>query len=160
MCLTPPGLVDLLFNQNTFPTGSEPGDVALLSNTSSNIAVLNVGSYPLARSGPYLLAVRNSNPAQNNNFLLRVDIDCGGPPVPFAPFVIPNQVTFGPNGFTLSWKAEPFAQFNLQYADDLNGPWNSVPQAFISETGEFSFTDDGTLTGGIPARRFYRLMLQ
>jgi hypothetical protein len=160
MSLTPPGLVDLIFNQNTYPTGSEPGDVVLLSNVSSNSFPMDVGSYPLTRSGPYILAVRNSNPAQNNDFLLRVDIDCGAMSPQPSPFVIPNAVTFGPGGFTLSWRAEPFAQFNVQYADDLNGPWNSVPAAFISETGEFIFTDDGTLTGGLSAQRFYRLLLQ
>jgi hypothetical protein len=160
MSLTPLGRVDLLFNQNAFPTGSEPGDVALISNTASNIAVLTVGSYPLTRSGPYLLAVRNSNPALDNAFLLRVDIDCAASSSPFSPFIIPKTVTFGPGGFTLTWFADPAAQFNVQYTDDLSGHWNSVPQPFVSETGEFSFTDDGTLTGGLSPQRFYRLLLQ
>jgi hypothetical protein len=157
--LTPPGKLDLLFNQDAYPTGSEPGDVMLMSNVASNSVVLNVGYYPLARKGAYLLAVRNTNPAEVNDFTLQVDIGCP-PAVAPSPFIVPSQVSFGPSGFTLKWFADPSEQFSVQYTDDLNGPWNAIPASVVSDTGEFSFTDDGTVTGGLPTHRFYRLLQQ
>ena len=157
-CLTPGGTLDLLFNQDAYPTGTEPGDVALLTNVTSGASVLNVGYYPLAREGTYVLAVRNTNPAQNNDFQLQVDIDCGTGAI--SPFIAPSQVSYGPGGFTLQWNGAPSEQFSVQYTDDLNEPWNAVPAPVISDTGVFTFTDDGTLTGGLPQHRFYRLLRQ
>ncbi|HWN97038.1 MAG TPA: hypothetical protein VNT99_18555, partial [Methylomirabilota bacterium] len=156
--LTPPGRLDLLFNQDTFPTGSEPGDFVLLANTLGGSAVLNVGTYPLARRGAYILAVRNSNPVQNNNFRLRVDIDCNPSFSPLGPFAIPQTISFGPDGFTLTWVSDPGAEFEVQYAEDPTGPWMAFPQTMAAPNGEFSFTDDGSASGGLSLNRFYRLL--
>jgi hypothetical protein len=151
MSLTPGGAVDLLFNQETFPTGSEPGDVLLLSNTSSNVSVLQVGSFPLTRAGRYFLGVRNSNPAQNNAFLIRIDSNCA------RSGSLVKGLRFNSSGFGFSWTAEPDVDFAVEYADDPAGPWTEIPRIFASENGEFSFVDDGSLTGGLSPRRFYRL---
>jgi len=58
---------------------------------------------------------------------------------------------------TFGWSASPAATFNVQYADDPAGPWTELPVIISSATGHFSFTDDGTSTGGLPGRRFYRI---
>jgi hypothetical protein len=154
MSLTPPGAVDLLFNQDAFPSGTGPGDVTLLSNTTSNRSALSVGIPPLLRRGPYYLAVRNTNPAQDNAFLLRADINCN----PFVPFIAPNQVVVGPGGVTLQWSGSSDAEFRVEYSDDLGLPWKAFPQTIHSGTGEFTFTDDGSVGGPSP-QRFYRLVL-
>jgi hypothetical protein len=155
MTLSPGGAVDLLFNQDTFPTGSEPGDVVLLSNTSSNVAVLQVGTFPLVRAGRYFLAVRNSNPAQNNNFLIRIDSNCAR-----SGSLIRNP-KWGPNGFTFTWSGSSGATFVVEMAENIDGPWTEVPLPItIAEGGEYSFVDDGSHTSGFGPVRFYRVRVQ
>lgn len=70
------GGLDLLFDQTALPTGSLPGDFLLLSGTTAGKSVLGVGGQPPLQTGHlYFLGVRNTNPAQSNNFSLQVDFD-------------------------------------------------------------------------------------
>jgi hypothetical protein len=142
--------LDLLFNQGTFPTGSEPGDFVLMLNTLSNAVARQVGEVPLLQTGRYYLAVRNTN-AVPVNFLLRVDSDS------CAKSLVIGAPKFNANGFGFTWSAEPGEEFGVEYSEGPAGPWTEIPQTFTSETGEFSFTDDGSGTGGLSSRRFYRL---
>jgi hypothetical protein len=70
---------------------------------------------------------------------------------------IGKAVTFGPGGATFTWSTSPSATFSVLYAEDPAGPWIELPDIISSATGDFSFTDDGTATGGLPAHRFYRI---
>jgi len=151
MSLSPLGALDLLFNQDTFASGSEPGDFVLIPNTLSNAVSRQVGQFPLLRSGRYFLAVRNTN-STSIDFLLRVDSDLC---VKSSPTIGASK--FDANGFAFTWSSEPGAEFSVEYAEDLAGPWIEIPPTITSETGEFLFIDDGSGTGGLSPSRFYRL---
>lgn len=71
------GTLDLFYNSNSLPTGSLPGDVQLLTSTTSGTRTLNTnGSPPLQPGQRYYLGVRNSNPAQTNTiFQITVQFD-------------------------------------------------------------------------------------
>jgi hypothetical protein len=150
------GAIDLLFNQNTFPTGSLPGDVMLASNVTSATVVLEVGYAPLLRRGPYYLAVRNTDTNQINTFTIRADI--AGCTNLFSPTALSiSGATMSATGMTLTWTAEPGSEFTVLYASDPMGPWVAIPTTVTSPDGIFSYTDDGSETGGLSDRRFYYL---
>ena len=155
-----PNRLDLVFNQNTFPLTGASGDFTLLLNVTNATNILSVGTPPLLRSGRYFLAVRNTNTVPVD-FVLRVGMRpvCASSfvPIPVASF---SRSSFGPGGFTLEWVDGPGTEFAIEYANDPAGPWIGVPQTFTSQTGQFLFTDDGTLTGGLAPQRFYRLLRQ
>jgi subtilisin-like proprotein convertase family protein len=155
MSLTQPGAIDLLFNQNTFPTGSEPGDVVLAANTVSNSVVLDIGAYPLERSGRYFLAVRNTDPSETNSFYLRADVACGAKML--TAIVVPSKSSFTAEGFTLEWMATPGAGFLVEFAEDPAGPWTPFAETVSSSTSQFSFIDRTVAPGEAP-RRYYRII--
>jgi len=146
--------LDLLFNQNTFPLTGAFGDYLLLNNITNDTNYLDVGTAPLFRSGRYFLAVRSTNTTPVD-FILTVGMDpCA--PVP-APLVGPiGKPRFSAGAFSFQWSASPNDQFSVQYANNPAGPWTELPQAITSDTGNFSFTDNGSQTGGLPPHRFYR----
>ncbi|HTD67194.1 MAG TPA: hypothetical protein VK846_11755, partial [Candidatus Limnocylindria bacterium] len=151
--LTLPNRLDLWFNQDTFPLTGAFNDYPLLLNVANGTSLLQVGVAPLLRSGRYYLAVRNTN-AVPVDFRLRVNM---GTPCAPPPVVAIGTSSFGPDGFTLAWTASADSEFSVQYADDPAGPWFEIPATIGSAIGEFSFKDDGSMTGGLPAQRFYRL---
>jgi hypothetical protein len=148
--------LDLLFNQNTFPLTGAQGDFPLLLNITNDTNYLDVGTAPLLRSGRYFLAVRSTNTTPVD-FTLTVGMDTPCAPVT-TPLVGPiSKVSFGPGGFNLQWSANPGEEYAIQYANDPAGPWTELPQGVTSPNGDFSFTDNGSQTGGLPPHRFYRL---
>ena len=71
-----------------------------------------------------------------------------------------NSFSYGPGGMTLGWTAPTNLQFNILYTTNVALPlssWSVVPSNFTSLTGMFSFTDDGSLTGGVSPWKFYYL---
>ncbi len=73
-----------------------------------------------------------------------------------------GRITVGPGGVKIEWQAPPTYKFDVQYSDVLPPVWNTVPGGPITSTdGNFTFTDDGTLTGGppLPPIRFYRIVI-
>jgi hypothetical protein len=154
--LTLPRALDLFFNQNTFPLTGASGDFPLLLNTTNGVSYLNVGVAPLFRGGRYYLAVRSTN-AVPVDFRLTTGMDNMPCPLPPVSLVAIDKSGFGPSGFVLEWSAGPEYKFVVQYANDPLGPWFDIPLIITSGDGQFSFTDDGTLTGGFSSQRFYRL---
>ncbi|MFN3407958.1 MAG: S8 family serine peptidase [Limisphaerales bacterium] len=72
-----------------------------------------------------------------------------------------TSITRGPGGVTLQWFGPVDAQFEVQWTDTLNPPnWTAFVSGnpVTSPSGLFSFTDDGTETGGFGVTRFYRLV--
>jgi subtilisin-like proprotein convertase family protein len=70
------GGLDLLFNQNFLPDGTQPGDFQLLTNAVVDQATLATNTVPpLVPGSVYLLAVRNNNPAETNTYELCVRFD-------------------------------------------------------------------------------------
>ncbi|HMJ89981.1 MAG TPA: proprotein convertase P-domain-containing protein [Candidatus Acidoferrum sp.] len=147
--------VEIWFNQDTFPTGTgtQPGDVLLFTGTGTT-SVLDVGFYPLVRAGRYFIGVRNATPITTaaNNITLAVTAVCPPP----GPASI-KHASFASGALTMSWSSDPGAEFKVLFASDPSGPWTAVPGSVTSTTGGFTFTDDGSSTGGLPDRRFYRL---
>ena len=70
------GPFDLIFNQSMLPagTGTGPGDVILLANSTGGTSVLTGGTPPLLLPGFYYLGVSSTN-AGTNSFTLRIDFD-------------------------------------------------------------------------------------
>jgi subtilisin-like proprotein convertase family protein len=74
-----------------------------------------------------------------------------------GPELVITQAT--PAGVTLQWIAPASQQFRVEWSATLTGVnWTPLPGSVTSTTGFFSVTDDGALTGGLGARRFYRIV--
>ena len=62
--------------------------------------------------------------------------------------------------FLLTWTGPVYAQYQLQWTSTLSPPnWQTVPGNITSTTGQFSFLDDGTQTGGLGGMKFYRVVV-
>lgn len=69
-----------------------------------------------------------------------------------------TSLVFTGTSFVLTWTAPPFRLFQVQYTYLLPPTWNTIPGIVSSPTGTYTFTDDGTQTGGLNSPRFYRLI--
>lgn len=154
--LTLPNALDVWFNQDTFPLTGGFGDFLLMLNETNHTEYLTVSVAPLLRSGRYFMAVKNTN-AVPVDFVLTAGMFNSPCPQPPAPLIGITKSSFGPSGFALEWSADASDEYSIQYADDPAGPWIELPQTITSPTGDFSFLDDGSSTGGLPPQRFYRL---
>jgi DNA mismatch repair ATPase MutL len=63
-------------------------------------------------------------------------------------------------GFVLEWTAPPNQRFQVQYATNIPPQWNTLTNVIESDTGNYSFTDDGSQSGELSGRRYYRLRLE
>jgi hypothetical protein len=62
------------------------------------------------------------------------------------------------SGVTIRWTAAVNNQFRVQWANSLpTASWNTLSTVVTSANGNFSFTDDGSQTGGLGGQRYYRL---
>jgi hypothetical protein len=80
------------------------------------------------------------------------------PAVLLPPNISSVQVT--PGGVVLTWFGPVAASYHVQWTDALAPlpvAWNTVPAPITSTNGIFTFTDDGSQTGGLNSPRFYRL---
>jgi len=78
---------------------------------------------------------------------------------PSSPIINFSGLTMTPGGFVLNWTAPATDRFQVQYATNLPPVWLTIGATVTSTTGNFTFTDDGSLSGGLSALRFYRLLL-
>ena len=68
-------------------------------------------------------------------------------------------VTPGPGGFLLQWAGPVTARYQVQWKSSLTAStWNTIPDIITSTTGQFTYLDDGSQTGGLSSQRFYRIM--
>jgi hypothetical protein len=59
----------------------------------------------------------------------------------------------------LQWVGDGGANFQVQWATSPDaGSWFTFSQIATSATGEFTFLDDGSESGGLEEPRFYRLL--
>ncbi len=75
----------------------------------------------------------------------------------------PMEITttiFSTNQFSLQWTADPSLKFGVEWTQ-LWDPayWQPLPGTIVSTNGTFSFTDDGSQTGGFDPTRYYRIQL-
>jgi hypothetical protein len=74
-----------------------------------------------------------------------------------APPVI-SGISRNGTGVTIRWTAPATSQFRVQWVNSLpTAAWNTLSTVITSANGNFSFTDDGSQTGGLAGQRFYRL---
>ena len=67
------------------------------------------------------------------------------------------QVT--PAGVVLSWYGPIDASYQVQWTDTLSPPtWMTFAETVTSTNGFFTYTDDGSQTGGFGLVRFYRVL--
>jgi hypothetical protein len=61
-------------------------------------------------------------------------------------------------GFTLNWTGQPAAKYKVQWSPSITpAAWTSFTNTITSASGNFTFTDDGSQSGGLGPMRFYRL---
>jgi subtilisin family serine protease/subtilisin-like proprotein convertase family protein len=82
-----------------------------------------------------------------------------------SPFSVGNQIMFtsmsaGTNGITVTWTAPANQRYGAEWSATLVPPsWQPYPDYITSATTTYTFTDDGSRTGGLGAGRFYRFFL-
>ncbi|MCK6500257.1 MAG: hypothetical protein L6Q38_12360, partial [Nitrospira sp.] len=62
-----------------------------------------------------------------------------------------------PAGFRLAWTGPAGARYQVFYSDTIPALWTPIGGAVTSLTGNFEYTDDGSLTAGFPGFRIYRI---
>jgi hypothetical protein len=82
----------------------------------------------------------------------------GAAPASTGPTIDFTSLVLTPGGFVLSWTASPADRFQVQYATSLPPVWTTFTNIITSTTGDFTFTDDGSQSGGLAGLRFYRLL--
>jgi hypothetical protein len=81
-----------------------------------------------------------------------------GAPFPSVAGTI-GSIAMSPGGIRLQWTAPAGAKFQVQWSPSLSNPvWNNFTNIVTSDTGDFSFIDDGSQSGGLGVRRFYRFV--
>jgi subtilisin-like proprotein convertase family protein len=153
------GPLQAWFNQDMVPTGTQPGDVLLgiVPTAPGSLSYsFDVGFYPLSRAGRFFIGLKNGSGTGTNTFQISAQISCPFGLNPSGGLFI-SVKSFNSGAFNLSWYGNTNAEFHVLYADDPNGPWNVFPTNVTSSDGTFIFKDDGSVTGGLPPRRFYKL---
>jgi len=122
--------------------------------------VVDTNSWPAPISaGDWYLGVRNMS-SFSTTYDVTVQIETGGVPPPIA---IDREVQISGGAVTISWSAPPGLRFRVEYATEIpaDGPiqWIPIPGEITSPDGGYTFTDDGSLTGGVSSAKFYRIVL-
>ncbi|PYM11261.1 MAG: hypothetical protein DME18_14450 [Verrucomicrobia bacterium] len=76
-----------------------------------------------------------------------------------SPLIHFTGLTMSPGGFVLNWTAAATEQFQVQYTTNLPPVWTTFSNVVTSANGDFTFSDDGSQSGGLSGFRFYRLLL-
>lgn len=82
-----------------------------------------------------------------------------------SPFSVGTQIMFtgmssGTNGFALTWTAPADQRYGAEWTLTLAPPfWQPYPDYITSTNTTYTFTDDGSKTGGLGGNRFYRFFL-
>jgi len=77
-------------------------------------------------------------------------------PAPAPPTI--SGISRNGSGVLIQWTGSASNQFMVQWANSVApATWNTFSTIVTSASGNFSFTDDGSQTGGLSGQRFYRL---
>ena len=61
-------------------------------------------------------------------------------------------------GVALTWKSEAGRQFQVEFTDMIPPRnWTTIPMIISSDSADFTFTDDGSMSGELSEQRYYRL---
>jgi hypothetical protein len=161
--------LNVWFTTNSPPSVTNANDVRLLpdapypSGTNGSV-VLSAGTTPpLAPGSTYFLGVQNTN-----SLAAAYDIEVDFhflPPPGITGLTITATNIGGTNGFLLQWQGPVNYQYEIQWTTNLMPliAWHTVLNPVINmivttTNGHFSFFDNGTLTGGPAALKFYRVL--
>ena len=86
-------------------------------------------------------------------------VAAGTAPATTGPAINFSSLTLTPGGFVLNWTAPATDRYQVQYATNLPPVWMTFSNIVTSTNGNFTFTDDGSQSGGLGVARFYRLLL-
>jgi hypothetical protein len=153
----PPATNQLLLPDAAYPGGTN-GSAVLGTNTTP----------PLAPGSTYYLGVQNTN-SFTVTFALEVDFHLlTSTNVPASTNIFISSITptniGGKFGFLLQWSGPTNFQYEVQWTTNLApAVWNTVLNPVINvvvtpTNGQYSFFDDGTLTGGFGPMKFYRVL--
>jgi len=152
--------VNVWFSTNNPPTISNPGDVDLIPNSTNNTAnpaVLGTTGSPAIYGGlTYYLVIQNlTNAPVTFNVQVNFDVAGQGASLHFA------SVKASAGHPQLKWAATRGAHYQIQWADQITTPmvWHTITSpTTTSANGVSTFTDNGTQTAPLGAKRFYRLV--
>ena len=70
-----------------------------------------------------------------------------------------TSASASPLSASFQWNAPAGQRFVIEYTDTLTpASWRPVPGYSTSVNGTVTFTDDGSLTGGMNPNRYYRII--
>ena len=70
-----------------------------------------------------------------------------------------SRMKWGTNGLVLQWVAPPNLRFGVEWSVSLSPAfWQPFPDYVTSTNTTYTFTDDGSRTGGASSNRFYRVL--
>lgn len=81
---------------------------------------------------------------------------------PFVFIVRPLQLSIAreTNGFSLSWPSQTGLVYRVEWKGALNDSiWQAITPDFPGTGSTLRWVDDGSQTGGVPTKRFYRLIV-
>ena len=158
--------VNVWFSTNNPPTISNAGDVDLIPGSTSNTnspAVLGTNGSPVNTTSAYIydgltyyLVIQNlTNAPVTFNVQVNFDVAGQGASLHFA------SVKASAGRPQLKWSATRGAHYQIQWADQITTPmvWHTITSpTTTSANGVSTFTDNGTQTAPLGAKRFYRLV--
>lgn len=153
------GNVDLVLRKGDLPDAYTFDYVSANPDVVPEIITVDPTTFPVPLApGDWFLGVVN-NSLLSTTYAVRVtSLPAGvGGPLRINPVVtVVNGVA------TFTWQAAPGLRFQVQYATEIPPDgvivWTAVPGEVTSLTGDYSFTDDGSLTGGLTAFKIYRVV--
>jgi subtilisin-like proprotein convertase family protein len=109
--------VNLWFNQATFPTGTNAGDVELLAGAAagSSFTLSTGGTPPLFAGARYYLGVENPCANGTNTVAIRLDLW----PTTGLPISVTDAFMSGTNSFCFTWTSSPGDQYCVEGIADL-----------------------------------------
>jgi hypothetical protein len=153
------GSADLLLRQGQLPTVNDFDYVSTAPGLTPDVLVLDVESQPVPLApGQWFLGVYNTS-----LYSTTYDIRASALPAGSSGDITINPDVTVVNGVvTFTWTAAPNLKFQVEYATSIpdSGPivWTRVPGIITSGTNDYSFTDDGSQTGGPAPFKIYRVV--
>jgi subtilisin family serine protease/subtilisin-like proprotein convertase family protein len=133
---------------------SQPGNAYTVQGRTNIVAPSWDDIATLTATGPYTTyCVPLPSPYQ----FFQV-VPAGSPSVSTNAPAISN-ITYSPTGVVLNWTGPTTASYQVQWSSTLPPVWNTFTGTVTSTTGNFTYTDDGSQSGGLTGPRYYRLIL-
>jgi len=130
-------------------------DYFVEGNTSINTTNWVVDSPTIQATGPL---TTYCIPLPSPFSFFRVVEGLGAAPATLSPINI-TSITRATNGIVLRWTAPTNSQFEVQWTASIRPPsWNTFNGIVTSTNTSYSYTDDGTQSGGLGGLKYYRLL--